>query len=498
MDRRLIIILIFIPNDKKSSRNEVFASHTKALSLGPTRMGPTSPHESSKAAETQKKRHRGHANKLILRNIEYDEPRNKKIPLGQQIIKNFKESMMTKDSDADKRTMVSPNSSIMSKLSKRLKNRFVNGHLQTQGVYSPTKISDMPFMFKTYNTNEQICEFDEDFKDLRAAEKKFKRRIVPLINLKDLDYEDRENLICKIKKICDTFELGDETFYTSVMLNDFQMMSNQKVPYDPITLEKLFDFSQLSDGTDKMNRYISFFKCIACIIISIKFCEHEKETPYTKEILEFFELEGLTPILIMKDKDDKPTEKKTIKALFKYIFDQQISILLMIDFKINPVSLKHFIDHYCLILPQPEERVSETETSQVSSIFEDKKCMMTEAFNKSIKGIRKREQTAMIKEINDEIKECINSISNLSPLLPDFCCCHFSEISIASLCVTVSFSFKCLAAKNPDKIKKFTKLKELYVKWIENISEKYNMNNKRVYQYNLKMKEFLKKVNDGS
>lgn len=88
----------------------------------------------------------------------------------------------------------------------------------------------------------------------------FKRRIVPLIHLKDLDYEDRENLICKIKKICDTFELRDETFYTSVMLNDFQMMNNKKVSYSPIALEKLFNFSQLSNGVEKMERYTSFFK----------------------------------------------------------------------------------------------------------------------------------------------------------------------------------------------------------------------------------------------
>ena len=69
-------------------------------------------------------------------------------------------------------------------------------------------------------------------------------------------------------------------------------MNKKKASFTPITLEEQFDFSQLNNGTEKMERYDSFFKCIACIVISIKFCEHEKDTPFTKEILEFFELDG--------------------------------------------------------------------------------------------------------------------------------------------------------------------------------------------------------------
>lgn len=100
-------------------------------------MDPGSPQESGKVADPQQKRNRGFDNKLVLKNI--------------------KESTLGKDSDTDMRTRVSPNSSIMSKLSKRLKNRFANGYLRTQGVYSPTtKVSDMPFTYKTYNTIKQI------------------------------------------------------------------------------------------------------------------------------------------------------------------------------------------------------------------------------------------------------------------------------------------------------------------------------------------------------
>ena len=77
--------------------------------------------------------------------------------------------------------------------------------------------------------------------------------------------ESRENLICKIKKICDTFELSDDTFYNSVLLNDFQTMAKD-VPervFKPKKLEDLFDFSKVSDGEEKLERYNSFFKCVA-------------------------------------------------------------------------------------------------------------------------------------------------------------------------------------------------------------------------------------------
>jgi len=52
-----------------------------------------------------------------------------------------------------------------------------------------------------------------------------------LSDVKKLDIDVRENLICKIKKICDTFELSDEVFYTSVLLNDLQMITKETRRY---------------------------------------------------------------------------------------------------------------------------------------------------------------------------------------------------------------------------------------------------------------------------
>ena len=151
----------------------------------------------------------------------------------------------------------------------------------------------------------------------------------------------------------------------------------------------------------------------------------------------------------MKDskKKERNTEEMVIDTLFTFVFSQQIAILLKIDFKISPVNLKHFIDHYIKILPSLDDKIKNNWENSIWSSPQSIKDLIPELFEKNLKSIKKREQVELLKEMNDEIREWINSICNLSPLLPDFSKCNFSEVAVASVWVTVSFSFKCLASK---------------------------------------------------
>ena len=92
-----------------------------------------------------------------------------------------------------------------------------------------------------------------------------------------------------------------------------------------------------------------------------------------------------------------------IDALFEFVFSQQISILFKIDYKITPVSLKHFVDHYMKILPTLEDKKHDTEASPSFNCF--KKDPMPEVFEKNLNGIKKREQIELLNSINTEIKE---------------------------------------------------------------------------------------------
>jgi len=115
---------------------------------------------------------------------------------------------------------------------------------------TPSRVSSLPFYYQKYDFNENVCDNVTDFKELLDSEKEFKIRLntgnvmddtpnmiqskpttILLSDVKKLDIDVRENLICKIKKICDTFELSDEVFYTSVLLNDLQMITKETRRY---------------------------------------------------------------------------------------------------------------------------------------------------------------------------------------------------------------------------------------------------------------------------
>lgn len=55
------------------------------------------------------------------------------------------------------------------------------------------------FTFKTFDTENEIWERDQDFIELRNAENLYKDRIKEMIDSSKLDNDARENIICKIK-----------------------------------------------------------------------------------------------------------------------------------------------------------------------------------------------------------------------------------------------------------------------------------------------------------
>lgn len=150
----------------------------------------------------------------------------------------------------------------MNNLKAKLKKNLQNRHNIT--TFTPSRASTKSFMYKTFNTNNEICEKDEDFQELQNTENDYKVFINGCFDTSRLDHETRENIICKIKKICDTFELKDETFYSSVLLNDLQIMSDpEMIKEGKFSLHELFDFTKMSNGQDKCQRYETFFEAVA-------------------------------------------------------------------------------------------------------------------------------------------------------------------------------------------------------------------------------------------
>ena len=69
-------------------------------------------------------------------------------------------------------------------------------------------------------------------------------------------------------------------------------------------------------------------------------------------------------------------------------------------------------------------------------------------------------------------------------------------MGIAVLAVTISYSFKWLAAALPTENKKLIKLKDIYVEWLQRIIKRYKMDTVRIQEYNAEIKTYLSKVNE--
>ena len=126
---------------------------------------------------------------------------------------------------------------------------------------------------------------------------------------------------------------------------------------------------------------------------------------------------------------------------------KQVEILMKINWCIPTVNIKHFLDHYLKILPISEEseKVIGTEYSRLGSPSEQTD--FSPLNEKAILHKTNQLPSVLLKEINKEIADWISSIGNLSPLLYDYWYCNFSEMALAIMCVTVSFSFKWIAGK---------------------------------------------------
>ena len=131
-----------------------------------------------------------------------------------------------------------------------------------------------------------------------------------------------------------------------------------------------------------------------------------------------------------------------------YVKVKQIEIMMKVSWCIPTVNIKHFIDHFIKILPASDEneKCAGTEYSRFGSPSNKSEFSTVNVQIKS--NLANQLPSQLLKEVNKEIEEWVNSIGNLSPLLDDFSCWNLSEMGIAIVWVTISFSFKWLAGRS--------------------------------------------------
>ena len=221
-----------------------------------------------------------------------------------------------------------------------------------------------PGRYVQYDFNSKIWENDEDFEDLQITDKEFRvgltAKLTPLTDPTDIEY--RENLVCKLKKISDAFKLSDETFFRSVFLYDHQDRYQSKIS-KPCNfkikkqLEDLFVFGTSEEEHQRKMKYVKFFEALAAMLVVINFVESDKTSPGVLDLLKYYWAEKLNLEIKdckVKDQHSIDYKKEKIEILYDYVWEKKLEIMFKLDWKLQTVSVTHFLDHYKRLLPEVE------------------------------------------------------------------------------------------------------------------------------------------------
>ncbi|CAI2383183.1 unnamed protein product [Moneuplotes crassus] len=359
-------------------------------------------------------------------------------------------------------------------------------------MYSPTKNP-------IYDYNKEMCEKDEDFDNIYSTEMEFRKDFGHLLHPENPEeIKLRENLICKIKKICDEYELSDDTFFRTIFIYDFHRRVVQSKWEDNCVLENkplsdLFIFGEGATGEKKLMQYEKFFDMLSCLTISIKYYEHERESPGVRHILKFFRIEKL----VVKIKTDEPEIKKMtdlseliFDIIYEYICEKQTEILFMINWKMQIINPKHFINHFVRILPSL--KTLQTIASRQNKVVKTEESKENNRTESTIHPSKDLEYSHKI--LKEEIEDCIDSVAKLSPLVPCYIEYNCAEVASAALMISIKHSVKTILNEGDAQREDVNKLKALYSRWTASLFKHYCISKSRISEFCEYLDDFLNKV----
>ena len=191
---------------------------------------------------------------------------------------------------------------------------------------------------------------------------------------------------------------------------------------------------------NKTLQYEKFFQMLSWLAIAIKYYEHEKLSPGVMHILKYFWMEKLKVKIKSNIKELEEVEdlqEIIVEIIYEFIWEKQTEIMFKIDWKLQIVCVKHFIDHFVRILP-------DFKALHISSLKEhftfksSDKDKSTKIFSSSMINLQQK--------LNREIEDCIDSVSKLAPLVSWFIDFSSDEIGAASLLISIKHSIKTMNA----------------------------------------------------
>ena len=250
-----------------------------------------------------------------------------------------------------------------------------------------------------------------------------------------------------MKKICDDYDLSDDTFFRTVFIYDLLNRveeSNWKGKWklENKALDELFTFGEGEEGKKKIRQYEKFFIMLSWLTIAIKYYEHERASPGVMHILKFFCMEKLkvkikTPIKELEEIED--VQEIIVEIIYEYICEKQAEILFRINWKLQIVNIKHFVDHFIRILPDYKS----LRIPNIKNHFSIK----NNSKEKTNSNLLSRKMINLHKELNEEIEDWIDSVSKLAPLVPWYIEYTWTEIGAASLVIAIKHSLKTMKSE---------------------------------------------------
>lgn len=327
-----------------------------------------------------------------------------------------------------------------------------------------------------------------------------------------------KTLSVKLNKICDEYELSDDTFFRTVFLYDLQwrVKSNgweSKWKLENKPLHDLFIFGEGEEGEKKWRQFNKFFEILSCLTISIKYYEHERMSPGLIHILKFFRLEKLNvkikaELEELQEIDDM--QQIILEIIYEFIWEKQTEIIYKVNWKMQIVTVKHFIDHFIRILPD----FKKLHITNIKDNFG-----VIKSGVKLNGGVLSRKMIWLQELINEEIEDCIDSVSKLSPLVPQYIHYNCAEIATASvsiyelifkeislnklplnfliqIIISLKHSLKSLQTETKCEKGDIEVMKTMYTKWVQSVYTKYKIDKVKILQFTVYLKDFLTKVWD--
>ena len=256
-------------------------------------------------------------------------------------------------------------------------------------------------------------------------------------------------------------------------------------------LDEIFSFGDSADNEERQKQYMWFFEIISWLMVAMKFYDFELNTPSLRHILKYFKVGKMN----LSSKDDSLDSEKirdiqeiVFETVYEYIWERQMDLLFRIDWKLPMINIKHFVDHYRRILPEfdKEDDNGTIQITKFSKYFTIDQSMQTELTTVGMKEF--------FKACRAEILECIDAISKLCPLIPEYINFRTKEISTAALIVSIKHSLKCLPEDLQRDTKKMSQVRMLYSKWIQSLFLSYNIDKEYIKNIIKKIKVFLDRV----